>query len=210
MIASTLTALAVMSLGAAAQTSTISLFFPDTDPQSLFGSIVEVGSSMTTYAVSCPSSVSSDLCDFPTPITVAEGSGVAAFTVSYDTVTAYLSCSLDGTTTGMCIESATVSLNGTATSTAMTTTLQSGDISYLPVVVTAGLGKVASGSTNTTSGSANTISGGAKTTSGSKSSGAAETGDASSGTSTGGLPINTGSAQWVAGGAVVALVMAAL
>lgn len=78
-----LTFISILGLGTAtlslAQSSTISLFIPGTDPQSLVASIIGSDATATTYAIQCVT-VDSDQCGFLEAVTLTEGPSRAAYT----------------------------------------------------------------------------------------------------------------------------------
>ncbi|KAH9217377.1 hypothetical protein DL95DRAFT_105613 [Leptodontidium sp. 2 PMI_412] len=216
----TLSTLAIVG-GALAQTSTVTLYIPGADPQSLVGTVVGTASSLTTYALQC---ANTDECGFPGQFTVTENASTAKYTVDpengADGVLAFtgrVECSLDSTVSAVCVES----FGGTeANFPGVTTETYTGtDFQYMPVYITAGAA-AGTGSTpsstvaSTTSGasSSQTSNLATKTSSSASSSEGssnkvAQTTSADTSTSTAGVPAVTGNAKWVVGGAAAALAM---
>jgi len=209
-----------------AQSSTISLFIPGADSQSLVASIVGSDATATTYAFQCAPGTDSDDCGFPEVVTLTEGASTAAYTftpeVDANGTTAfagYVDCSL-APSSAVCA----ISAGGTDAnfSGVMTSTLTGTDYTSMAVVITAGMAAASSSASNTGSSvSASTtatsktgkVTGTSTSGSGTKSSGsetssgsaAAQTSSSSSKTSTAGGSVMTGSPAWVMGGAALAL-----
>jgi len=217
----TLSTLAVVNV-ALAQTSTVTLYIPGADTQSLVGAVVGTASSLTTYALSC---ANTDECGFPGGFTLTENASTAQYTMGPENgddgvlaFTARIDCALDSTISAVCVES----FGGSeANFPGLTTETYTGtDFQYMPVFITAGAA-AGTGSTpsstmaSTTASAASTsqTSGLATKTSSSSSSGSASSGKGSGGvaqtssTSTAGVPAVTGNAKWVVGGAAAALAM---
>ncbi|KAG4428975.1 hypothetical protein IFR05_015545 [Cadophora sp. M221] len=216
---STLTVVGV----ALAQTSTVTLYIPGADPQSLVGAVVGIASSLTTYALQC---ANTDECGFPGQFTVTENASTAKYTIDPENgddgvlaFTGRVECSLDSTVSAVCVES----FGGTeANFPGVTTETYTGtDFQYMPVYITAG-GAAGTGSTpsstmastTTSAASGSQTSGLATKTSSSSSSSGGNSGGSSgaaaqttTSTSTAGVPAVTGNAKWVVGGAAAALAM---
>lgn len=113
-------------------------------------------------------------------------------------------CVLSGSSTGVCSYTENESVASTTFASTDTTTVGATEyqdiFTAVPVTITAGP------ASTTGSGSGTKTSSGASAT-GSNESSASASGSASS---TGGMPMITAKAQWVVGGAAVAMVMAAL
>lgn len=90
-------------------------------------------------------------CGFPVAVTQTQGPSTMALTYSYSTFTAAMSCKLTGTTRAVCTESqnvpsaepsdyvsADVSMTDGDQSGPQTATLEASEITFMPVVVTAG------------------------------------------------------------------------
>jgi len=210
--------------------STISLYIPGADPQSLIASIITSDATATTYALVCADEDSDD-CGFPGGFTLTEGPSTAVYTLPEDieagssTVvdfTGFVDCSL-AASSAVCTESfggAQANDPGISTETFSGT-----DFSYMPVILTDGplpgvsaapsntnaaptasnTGAVSSSLSTLTGSGASKTSGGASNTS--SGSGSVQTKGASS-TSTGGVPMITGNAKWVLGGAALVAALA--
>ncbi|EXJ94174.1 hypothetical protein A1O1_02567 [Capronia coronata CBS 617.96] len=155
-------AVAVILAGVvAAQSSVVSIFFPDVDEQQLVGSIVSSDASKTTIAVSCPTGTDDTDCGFADTLTVTVGPSTFRVEETFESLTVELECALTGTTAATCEETyvgpaymidsdqgdsaaltatALDDINTQITTTAVTTTLSSTDIVFLPVTITAGPG----------------------------------------------------------------------
>jgi len=217
--------------------STISLYIPGADTQPLVGSIIASDATATTYALECAPGTDSNDCGFPGVFTLTEGPSTAVYTLGGDieagssTVVAfsgYFDCSLDASS-AVCVESFTgteANFPGMSTETFTGT-----DFSYMPVVITDGPlatdVAAAPSSTGAAPTAASTSAGGAaaSSTTGGKSSsglatktsgtgaaatvtqGSATSKSSSASVSTGGMPIITGNARWVLGGAALAAVL---
>jgi len=211
--------------------STISLFIPGADDQSLIASIIASDATATTYTLACSNQ---DECGFPNGVTLTEGPSTAIMTISADieagdssistivAVTGFLDCSL-AESSAVCTQSFSGQQNDQASGTS-TNTFSGTDYTQMPVVLTDGPLPNASaapsntnaaptatntGAAESSSDSGSTTGGGASNTSGasSKTSGSAQTKGASS-TSTGGVPMMTGNAKWVLGGAALLAALA--
>jgi len=199
--------------------STISLYIPGADTQSLVGSIIASDATATTYAIECAPNTDGSDCGFNGAITLTEGPSTAVYTLSEAggasgssggvAFTGYYDCSL-GASSAVCAESFggdEANFPGSSTETFTGT-----DFTYMPVVITAGVlntGGAAAPSSTTAAPTPSNTSGGKKTSSGASntSSGAAQTqgtSGSSTSTSTGGVPMITGNAKWVLGGAALA------
>ncbi|KUJ24253.1 uncharacterized protein LY89DRAFT_679436 [Mollisia scopiformis] len=213
-------ALATLSL---AQSSTISLFIPGADSQSLVASIVGSDATATTYAFQCAPGTDADDCGFPEVVTLTEGPAIAAYTfapeVDANGTTAfagYVDCSLAASSAVCAISAGGTEANDPGLETS---TLTGTDYSYMPVVITAGAlasntgSSVPASTTSAPSSSSTGETSGTKTsgsstkTSGSQTSSgtAAQTSGSSSKTSTAGGSAITGGAAWMVGGAALAL-----
>ncbi|RDL33671.1 uncharacterized protein BP5553_08039 [Venustampulla echinocandica] len=228
-------ALAVMGGVASAADSTTVLWLIGFDQQPVVASIVGSDSKATTYALACPTPESED-CGVPTGFTITQGPSTLHYlqTMSDEghVATYDMGCQITSSKTGTCSGTVVeIESGGQPKTSILTTPIAASDLGGVTVTITAG-GKVAattSAATETTkltpSGSkADTGSTLKPTASGSKADtgaalstgGAAPTGTgAASGageskTSTGGMPMITGNAQWVVGGAAAAIAIAAL
>lgn len=209
-----------------AQSSTISLFIPGADTQSLVASIVGSDATATTYAFQCADPAGD--CGFPEVVTLTEGPSRAAYTfapqVDDNGTTAfngYVDCSLASSSAVCAVSAGGTEANDPGLSTV---TFTGTDYTSMPVVITAGALVASTGSSvpaSTTSSSSTSKATGTNT-SGSK---ASESGTTTSGThtssgaaaqtsgtssqtgtstSTAGGSVITGSSAWVIGGAALA------
>lgn len=167
-----------------AQSSTVSLFLLDSDPQTLVASVISADASTTQYLVGCPAGEDANNCGYDPAMTVMQAGSVygASVTAPADGITLSYECTLytsDGTS-AVCTES----LGGSAANDpgVQTTTLSGTDISFLPVTITAGLDKISAAATASAS-----VTGSAS---------ASATGTSSTGTSSGSV---TGSASATSG-----------
>ncbi|PWY74278.1 hypothetical protein BO70DRAFT_103877 [Aspergillus heteromorphus CBS 117.55] len=130
-------ALALASVGlVSAQTSVVSMFIYDADPQPLDASIIGNDATATTYSVNCPPGTDSDDCGMGPGMTVITGPQTTMILDSPDEDFYYTCvCSLDGTTYAVCAE--TASGDGANFPGTSTTTLDA-DLELMPVTVTAG------------------------------------------------------------------------
>jgi len=206
--------LLVACASAADPTTTVSLFLPGFDQQALVGSIVGAKASTTTYAIECAPSSSSDDCGIDDPITITAAPDGVHLTMSNSEVQLKEDCTLSGTTAGVC----TISLGGKSANDpgVQTETLSQEDITFMPVVITAGAaaatGSSGASATATSTGSNTTVSTASPSGSRATASGASATGTAHAGNSTmtGGMPQITGNAKFVVGGAAAAAMLLAL
>lgn len=197
------------ALALAQSTTTVSLWVNGADQQSLVASVVAVDATATTYMVTCPSSVSSDDCGFPSPVALTEGANFYAATLTVTEDDASVAVAERCTKTGssaVCTDiytavgsasAGTVTALTTLTSTSIST-LDSSEITSMPVVVTAGaekLNAVSSGASSAassaaavsaaSSGSASARSSGASMTTATATSASASASGSASGSATG-------------------------
>ncbi|KAL9065168.1 MAG: hypothetical protein Q9161_008412 [Pseudevernia consocians] len=165
MISLTLSLLSLIALSVA-QNQTVSLFLPNADLQSLVGSIVGGDATATTYVIQCANGGSdsaaattaaattaaataaattdlgddgSDICGLPTPITLVEGPSTVAYSLALDDSTVAVNCVLSGSSVAVCTAGATGAiLTQESVPISTATTLSGTDVSFLPVVITAG------------------------------------------------------------------------
>ncbi|PVH73639.1 hypothetical protein DL98DRAFT_538129 [Cadophora sp. DSE1049] len=200
-----------------AQTSTVNLYIPGADTQSLIGGVVGTASSLTTYALQCVTP--GEECGFRGQFTITENAATAKYTMpaenGEDGVLAFtgrIDCSLDSTVSAVCIESfggSEANFPGESTETYTGT-----DFQYMPVFLTAGAAVETGSTAASTTASAGSSSQTSTSASGGSSGSVAQTGTGASSagtsmsTSTAGVPAVTGNAQWVFGGAVAVGAMA--
>ncbi|KAJ9251736.1 hypothetical protein DTO207G8_5190 [Paecilomyces variotii] len=131
------TSLAMLGL-ASAQSSVISVFIPDTDPQPLVASIIGNDAAATTYYLTCPVGTDGSDCGMGPGMTLISGPKTAAWMLKEPEEDFYggVFCSMGGTTSAVC----TTSMSGTGANFpgVSTETLAASDIHLLPVTVTAG------------------------------------------------------------------------
>ncbi|KAJ5480679.1 hypothetical protein N7539_006573 [Penicillium diatomitis] len=191
---------------ATAQSSVVSLFMPDTDPQPLAASIVGQSSGKVTYSINCPAGTDPTNCGMGPGMLYTSAPNDIEWSIvePSDDFTARIVCSMGGTTTAKCTEM----MGGSAANFPGTSTLDlaQSQITYLPVTVTAGAITAGDSTTTATASATSTIS---KASSAAPSTVSKASGAASS-TSTGGLPRITGNPRAVLGGAAAALIAAAL
>jgi hypothetical protein len=147
----------------AAQSTTVSLFLPNTDQQGLVASVVGAVSNpppcfrrwplfptadkltqdatATTYALSCPPGTDANSCGYGGGATVIEGpSTLQLVLLSSSVPLETIACNLAGTTQAVCTISET--LKGYSTSQVTTSTLGPADITFFPIGITAGAEKL--------------------------------------------------------------------
>ncbi|KAG4420754.1 hypothetical protein IFR04_006140 [Cadophora malorum] len=221
MFFSTSTTIATLALASIslAQTSTVNLYIPGADTQSLIGEVVGTASSTTTYALQCLTP--GEECGFRGQFTITENAATAKYTMpaenGEDGVLAFtgrIDCSLDSTISAVCVESfggSEANFPGESTETYTGT-----DFQYMPVFITAGAA-VGTGSTAASTTSSAGSSSQTQTSSGGGSSGSVKQTGTSTGalsvgtatsTSTAGVPALTGNKGRVFGGAAVVGAMA--
>ncbi|TAQ90667.1 hypothetical protein B7494_g968 [Chlorociboria aeruginascens] len=216
-----------------AQTSVVTLYVPDADPQPLVASIIGSDATATTYALQCAPGTDGSDCGFDGVVTLTEGPSTAQYTFPAElgddgsvAFTGYMDCSLAGTVSAVCIESAggsDVNFPGITTNTYTGT-----DQPYIPVTITAAA--VGSASTSaaasvtstsaasntgsatgvgSTSGASSTSTGTTSTSGSGSSSAAAQTTSSKAASSTAGGLALAGDLKWVVGGAAAAMAMIA-
>ncbi|GIK07397.1 hypothetical protein Aspvir_003060 [Aspergillus viridinutans] len=220
MRSNTIRALTLLTATAAtvAAESTVSLFMPYADPQSLVAEVVGSSGSATTYVVNCASA--GDDCGMPSSgFTIVQGASTVQQTYSYDDYYAAYACNLDGTTSISCLISEMDSTTTRVTATAMTTDMGS---FFLPVVVTgtatagahATTGASVTGSTASATGKTTTLAtSGPSATSGAQATGSSASASASASAShsssgNAAVPQITGNVNWAVGGAAMAMALA--
>ncbi|GAD94170.1 hypothetical protein PVAR5_2792 [Paecilomyces variotii No. 5] len=199
--------------GASAQ-STVSLFLPGFDTQSMVASVVGSDSVATTYSIGCAPNVDSEDCGVPPGFTIAQGASTMNYVMSIPSEYVSMGCKLKGDVAD-CSES--ISPSPTYSGASVTETTVIGLKSYYQaVVVTAGAATGAAATTgatpaaNTASATGAAASSGFSTATSSKTSASGSAAHASSSTSTGGVAQMTGNASWMMGGAAVAIALAAM
>ncbi|KAJ5081936.1 hypothetical protein NUU61_010200 [Penicillium alfredii] len=205
---------------AAAENSVVSLFIPDTESTTLAGSVVEESHSTTTWDISCAHKSTGD-CAMHT--TLVAGPTTTQYVASDSSQAFRLTCSMDGTTSGVCSGARSGSAFDFVGS--VTTTLDKSDITLLPVTVSGSMpaspATATSTSTSTSSAVKDTEKGSSsqpspKSSPKNSTEGAEESAtksssagsSASSSPSTGGMPRVTGNAGLALGGAAMVLAAA--
>ncbi|KOS36498.1 hypothetical protein ACN38_g12760 [Penicillium nordicum] len=191
---------------------TVTLFLPGFDEQRIEAKVIGTSRSMTKYFIKCAADVESDECGIPpSGITVAQGSSTVNLLYAMDDITMAESCKYDATS-ARC--NATFEKHGTTSSwnSAVAISEIPGG-ALMPVTITATGTDRASATTGasvsastaaSTSGATGTSTAGGS----SDSSSAAATSQTESGNAA--MPMITGNARWVAGGAAAALALVAL
>ncbi|KAJ9212971.1 hypothetical protein DTO166G4_5475 [Paecilomyces variotii] len=205
--------------GVSAQ-STVTLFLPGFDTQSMVASVVGSDATATTYALGCAPDVDSEDCGVPPGFTIVQGASTMDYVMSIPSEYVSMGCKLESDVADC---SVTFSPSPPYSHSNPAETTVSGISSYYQaVVVTTGAVTGAAATTgaspaantaSATAASASASSGFSTATSSkaSSTSSASETAKhASSSTSTGGVPQMTGNASWMIGGAAVAFALAAM
>ncbi|KAL6715394.1 hypothetical protein ACLMJK_006355 [Lecanora helva] len=178
MLTQSLSLLSLLAFATAQSSSTVSLFLPFADPQSLVASIAGADSTATTYVLACANATtaspvsatsaavsasatgfddddyddddtddddddSENDCGIPDALTVVQGASTVHYVLSIPNAGAEtVNCALTGTTAAICTGQASGSALTAAGSHALppltTETLAPSDVSFLPVVITAG------------------------------------------------------------------------
>lgn len=165
---SSITLLSLLATSAIAQSTVQNIFFAaPSNNDAYVGSVVNVASGLTTYAVACTSgtyscytgtSVSSPLNPIlatltETPqVTITEGTSTfdlkTITVIAGETASLQETCTIAGSTSATCVAAVSASLSGISTAITTTTTLGTADFTYHPVTITAGVSKLG-GSTAT-------------------------------------------------------------
>jgi hypothetical protein len=159
--------LSLLGAVASAQTSVVSLFLLDTDPQALVASVISANPSTTQYVVGCPTGAAADECGYNPPETVKHAGSVygASLTAAEEQFTMSYECTIYTTsgTSAVCTTSAggeQANFPGVGT-----TTLVGSDVAFFPVTVTAGADQLASQTGSTAKGTGSGSAGAASTAS---------------------------------------------
>ncbi|KAK4999052.1 hypothetical protein LTR66_001826 [Elasticomyces elasticus] len=154
---------------------TLSLFLLDTNETALVASVVTANPTETAFAIGCAPGIATSDCAYAPTVTITEGYDAAAATSYYrvsavldgtatdgGAITASAYCSVGGTTSASC--------TGSAGTDVFNATLAATDVTFFPVVITAGQEKLAAAtataSTTATTTTTTTSDGGATSTSG--------------------------------------------
>ncbi|KAJ5932204.1 hypothetical protein N7516_006693 [Penicillium verrucosum] len=191
---------------------TVTLFLPGFDEQRIEAKVIGTSRSMTKYFIKCAADVESDECGIPpSGITVAQGSSTVNLLYAMDDITMAESCKYDATS-ARC--NATFEKHGTTSSwnSAVAISEIPGG-ALMPVTITA----TGTDSTSATTGASVSASTAASTSGATGTSTAGGSSDSSSAAATSqtesgnaAMPMITGNARWVAGGAAAALALVAL
>ncbi|KAJ4864743.1 hypothetical protein T069G_01273 [Trichoderma breve] len=148
-MARSLALLALSGAAMAAQSTTVSLLLPATDPQKLVGSVIGVDSAATTYAYGCAPGVAADKCGFESSRTITQGPTTWIYTNTYGDAegghyTEGGHCKLSSAAD---VASCTMSMSATDSTGSITSVTSVGTASdflsfQLPVTITAGLEKL--------------------------------------------------------------------
>ncbi|EXJ55314.1 hypothetical protein A1O7_08241 [Cladophialophora yegresii CBS 114405] len=219
------TALVFAGMVSAQTSSVISVFLPDTDQQSLVGSLVASDATKTTIAFGCPEGEDSTECGFGLgQVTATFGSSTLVYTQTFDSLTLGLDCAVTGTTAAVCaqtyigpagyLESDTAtddsltatdaSFNTQLTTSVSTTALSSSDIAFIPITLTA----FPSNGASSTSAGTSASQGASATRSSSSASATASGGNATSTQNGDAVTISGWQLRWVASGAGVLALLA--
>ncbi|PYH82420.1 hypothetical protein BO82DRAFT_353672 [Aspergillus uvarum CBS 121591] len=207
-----------------AQTTVTSMFIYDADPQPLVASVMGVAATATTYYINCPPGTDSSDCGMGPGLTVIAGPQTTSYLMEEPDEDFYWSvvCSLQGTTTGSCIEMASgtgANFPGTSTIPLDTDDIASG---LMPVTITAGAGSITASDTASATASPTGATTATATATGASASHKSATADASSTTatsaasaassttSTGAGAVVSNDATVIFGGAAVAALVAAV
>ncbi|OJJ96897.1 hypothetical protein ASPACDRAFT_46425 [Aspergillus aculeatus ATCC 16872] len=139
----------VLGLAAAtlvsAENIVTTLFIPDTDAESLVGSVMGVAATATTYLVNCPTATGidddddGDDCGMGPGMTIVAGPQTTSYFLGEPEDDLYMSmaCSVQGITYGVCTEM--ISGTGADFPGTYTTTMGTDDLCcFVPVTITAG------------------------------------------------------------------------
>ncbi|PYH86445.1 hypothetical protein BO82DRAFT_388595 [Aspergillus uvarum CBS 121591] len=142
--------LAAATLVAAENIVTTTLFIPDTDAESLAGSVMGVAATATTFFVNCPTATGisdddddgddgDDDCGMGAGMTIIAGPQTTSYLMGEPADDIYMSmaCSVQGITYGVCTEM--ISGTGADYPGTYTTTMGTDDLCcFVPVTITAG------------------------------------------------------------------------
>ncbi|KAK4985241.1 hypothetical protein LTR50_006089 [Elasticomyces elasticus] len=150
---------------------TLSLFLLDTNETALVASVVTANPTETAFAIGCAPGIATSDCAYAPTVTITEGYDVAGASSYYrvsavldgtatdgGAITASAYCSVGGTTSASC--------TGSAGTDVFNATLAATDVTFFPVVITAGAEKLAAATASTTATTTTTSDGGATSTSG--------------------------------------------
>ncbi|KAJ5513741.1 hypothetical protein N7463_003293 [Penicillium fimorum] len=138
--------LAFSTLGLAAEYPVVSLFIPNTDPQSLLGEVLAEQSATTTYSINCPvGHTNSTECGMGPGLflTAAPTSVEYLISAESDNVYNHVVCDMTDLPTGAYTCTDTVTGKGANTPGTSTSTLPWDQITLLPVTITSTANAVA-------------------------------------------------------------------
>ncbi|KAH1608782.1 hypothetical protein KXX44_006600 [Aspergillus fumigatus] len=182
---------------ASAQNTVTSMLIYGADPQPLVASVVGSDATATTYSINCPPGTDSTDCGMGPGLTLVAGPTTTVLKMDEPQEDFHwtVSCSVGGTTTGVCIETA----SGTAANfPGVSSSTFSNDLPLMAVTITAGASAGASASATPATASATATTA------------ATASSKTSSAVSTGGMPRVTGGAAGLFGAAAVAFGVFAL
>ncbi|KAK4987271.1 hypothetical protein LTR66_007638 [Elasticomyces elasticus] len=150
-------------------TQTLSLFLLDTNETALVASVVTANPTETAFAIGCAPGIATSDCGYAPTVTITEGYDAAAATSFYRMSQLFDGAAIDG---GAAIVSAYCSVGGTTSASCklaagtrvVNGTLAATDMTFFPVVITAGAEKLAAATASTTAATASTTAATASTT----------------------------------------------
>ncbi|KAF4166924.1 hypothetical protein CNMCM6936_005833 [Aspergillus lentulus] len=201
----------LLSLAAAglvsAQNTVTSMLIYGADPQPLVASIVGSDATATTYSINCSPGTDSSDCGMGPGLTLVAGPTTTVLKMDEPEEDFHwtVSCSVGGTTTAVCTETAS---GAAANFPGVSSSIFSNNLPLMAVTITAGSGAGAGATSATASATATATTAATATATASGKSTASE--DASKTSSTGSSAVSTGGMPRVTGGAAGLLGAAAL
>ncbi|GFF74930.1 hypothetical protein IFM61392_02656 [Aspergillus lentulus] len=203
----------LLSLAAAglvsAQNTVTSMLIYGADPQPLVASIVGSDATATTYSINCPPGTDSSDCGMGPGLTLVAGPTTTVLKMDEPEEDFHwtVSCSVGGTTTAVCTETAS---GAAANFPGVSSSTFSNDLPLMAVTITAGSGAGPSAKPATATASATATATTAATATATASGKSTASQDASKSSSTGSSAVSTGGMPRVTGGAAGLLGAAAL
>ncbi|KAJ5595190.1 uncharacterized protein N7459_001398 [Penicillium hispanicum] len=189
--------------------STVTLFIPGFEAQSIEGQVIGSSGSMTSYRLNCPSGADITKCGLPNGVdyTIAEGPSSVNYGFSYENSTITQSCVLQGTTQATCEGSMSGSDGGTTISTAFKVSdIPYGGFQAVRVTATSLPGSASTGASPSATTATSTDGAVVTTTSAPASTNGAEKTESTNAA----IPMVTGNARWAAGGVAAMMALAAI